>query len=105
MRDFIVGNALMWLRDYHLDGLRLDAVHAFQDHRAMHLLEQLAVAVDALSAATGRSLVLVAESDMNNPRLITPRAAGGYGLSAQWNDDFHHSRARAGDRRATGLLR
>jgi len=90
VRDFIVGNALMWLRDYHLDGLRLDAVHALQDHRATHLLEQLAVAVDALSAATGRSLVLVAESDMNNPRLITSRAAGGYGLSAQWNDDFHH---------------
>jgi maltooligosyltrehalose trehalohydrolase len=91
VRSFIVGNALMWLRDYHLDGLRLDAVHAFQDHRAVHLLEQLAVAVDALSAATGRSMVLVAESDMNNPRLITPREAGGYGLSAQWNDDFHHA--------------
>jgi maltooligosyltrehalose trehalohydrolase len=91
VRDFITGNAVMWLRDYHLDGLRLDAVHAFQDRRAVHLLEQLAVAVDALSAATGRSLVLVAESDMNNPRLITPREAGGYGLSAQWDDDFHHS--------------
>jgi maltooligosyltrehalose trehalohydrolase len=91
VRSFIVGNALMWLRDYHLDGLRLDAVHAFQDHRAVHLLEELAVAVDALSAATGRSLVLVAESDMNNPRLITPREAGGYGLDAQWDDDFHHA--------------
>jgi maltooligosyltrehalose trehalohydrolase len=91
VRSFIVGNAEMWLRDYHLDGLRLDAVHALQDHRAVHLLEQLAVAVDALSAATGRSLVLIAESDMNNPRLITPRAAGGYGLTAQWNDDFHHT--------------
>jgi malto-oligosyltrehalose trehalohydrolase len=91
VRSFITGNALMWLRDYHLDGLRLDAVHAFADHRAVHLLEELAVAVDALSAATGRSLVLVAESDMNDPRLITARQAGGYGLSAQWNDDFHHA--------------
>ncbi len=91
VRDFIIGNALMWLRDYHIDGLRLDAVHALADRRAVHLLEQLAVAVDALSAATGRSLVLVAESDMNNPRLITSREAGGYGLSAQWNDDFHHA--------------
>ena len=91
MRSFIVDNALMWLRDYHFDGLRLDAVHAFQDHRAVHILEELAVAVDGLAAATRRSLVLVAESDMNNPRLITPREAGGYGLSAQWNDDFHHT--------------
>jgi maltooligosyltrehalose trehalohydrolase len=91
VRDFIVGNALMWLGDYHLDGLRLDAVHAFQDQRAVHLLEELAVAVDSLSAATGRSLVLIAESDMNNPRLITAREAGGYGLDAQWDDDFHHA--------------
>jgi maltooligosyltrehalose trehalohydrolase len=91
VRSFIVGNALMWLRDYHVDGLRLDAVHAFQDNRAVHLLEELAVAADALSAATGRSAVLVAESDMNNPRLITAREAGGYGLDAQWDDDFHHA--------------
>jgi malto-oligosyltrehalose trehalohydrolase len=91
VRSFIVGNALMWLRDYHFDGLRLDAVHALEDHRAVHVLEELAVAVDGLGAATGRSLVLVAESDLNNPRLITPREAGGYGLSAQWDDDFHHT--------------
>lgn len=91
VRSFITGNALMWLRDYHLDGLRLDAVHAFQDHRAVHILEELAVAVDGLAAATGRMLVLVAETDMNNPRLITAREAGGYGLSAQWDDDFHHA--------------
>jgi malto-oligosyltrehalose trehalohydrolase len=90
-RSFIVGNALMWLRDYHLDGLRLDAVHALEDHRALHLLEELAAAVDVLAAATGRSLVLIAESDRNDPRLITSRAAGGYGLDAQWNDDFHHA--------------
>jgi len=91
VRSFIVDNALTWLRDYHLDGLRLDAVHAFQDHRAVHILEELAAAVDGLAAATGRTLVLVAESDMNNPRLITARQAGGYGLSAQWDDDFHHA--------------
>ena len=91
VRAFIVGNALMWLRDYHLDGLRLDAVHAFQDHRAVHLLEELAAATDALATAAGRSVVLVAESDLNNPRLVTPRPAGGYGLAAQWDDDFHHA--------------
>jgi maltooligosyltrehalose trehalohydrolase len=91
VRSFIVGNALMWLRDYHLDGLRLDAVHALQDHRAVHILEELAAAADGLAASSGRPVTLVAESDMNNPRLITPRAAGGYGLSAQWDDDFHHT--------------
>jgi maltooligosyltrehalose trehalohydrolase len=91
VRSFITGNALMWLRDYHCDGLRLDAVHAFQDHRAVHLLEELSAAVDELAAHTGKSLVLIAESDLNDPRLITPREAGGYGLSGQWDDDFHHS--------------
>ena len=91
VRSFIVDNALMWLRDFHVDGLRLDAVHAFQDNRAVHLLEELSVAVDELAAASRRPLVLVAESDMNNPRLITPRAAGGYGLTGQWDDDFHHA--------------
>ena len=91
VRAFFVDNALMWLRDYHLDGLRLDAVHALVDTRALHILEELAVAVDAFAAAAGRSIVLVAESDLNNPRLITARQAGGFGLDAQWNDDFHHA--------------
>jgi maltooligosyltrehalose trehalohydrolase len=91
VRAFLIGNALMWLRDYHIDGLRLDAVHALEDHRAVHFLEELAVAVDDLSAATGRSLTLIAESDLNDPRLITTRQAGGHGLDAQWNDDFHHA--------------
>jgi maltooligosyltrehalose trehalohydrolase len=91
VRAFIVENARAWLRDYHLDGLRLDAVHALVDNRAVHILEELAAAVDAQAAATGRSLILVAESDLNNPRLITTRQAGGYGLGAQWDDDFHHS--------------
>ena len=90
VRDYIIGNALMWLRDYHVDGLRLDAVHALVDARAVHLLEEVAVEVDALSVHLGRPLTLIAESDLNDPRLITPRAAGGYGLSAQWDDDYHH---------------
>ncbi len=80
----------MWLRDYHVDGLRLDAVHALVDHRAVHLLEELSQEVDALSTHLGRPLTLIAESDLNDPKLITPRAAGGYGLTAQWSDDFHH---------------
>jgi malto-oligosyltrehalose trehalohydrolase len=91
VRAFIVGNALMWLRDYHIDGLRLDAVHALADHRALPLLEELAAATDALAARLGRELVLIAESDLNDPRLVTAREAGGTGLAAQWSDDFHHA--------------
>jgi malto-oligosyltrehalose trehalohydrolase len=91
VRAFLIGNALMWLRDYHLDGLRLDAVHALEDHRALHFLEELATEVQALAARLNRELVLVAESDTNDPRLVTSREAGGYGLTAQWSDDFHHA--------------
>jgi len=91
VRRYIIENALMWLGEYHVDGLRLDAVHALRDHSAIHLLEELAVEVAALSASTGRPLTLVAESDLNDPQLITPREANGYGLDAQWSDDFHHA--------------
>ena len=92
VRDFLIGNALMWLRDYHMDGLRLDAVHALEDHRALHFLEQLAAEVQALGARLDRALVLIAESDGNDPRLVTSREAGGYGPApAQWSDDFHHA--------------
>ncbi|MCI4657482.1 malto-oligosyltrehalose trehalohydrolase [Cryobacterium zhongshanensis] len=91
VRRHIIGNALMWLDDYHVDGLRLDAVHALRDDRAIHLLEDMAGEVAALSAFTGRPLTLIAESDLNDPRLITPAEAGGYGLDAQWSDDFHHA--------------
>jgi maltooligosyltrehalose trehalohydrolase len=90
VRRYVVDNVLMWLRDYHLDGLRLDAVHALVDSRATHLLEELAQEVDALAAHLRRPLSLIAESDRNDPRLVTPRAAGGYGLAAQWDDDIHH---------------
>ncbi len=81
----------MWLRDYHVDGLRLDAVHALVDHSATHLLEQLAAEVDVLATQLGRPLTLIAESDLNDARLITPREAGGLGLAAQWDDDVHHA--------------
>jgi len=91
VRDFLLGSALAWLRDYRLDGLRLDAVHALRDTRAYPFLEELAASVDQLSAELGRPLFLIAESDLADPRLITPRAEGGTGLHAQWNDDFHHA--------------
>ncbi|MEV7286195.1 malto-oligosyltrehalose trehalohydrolase [Streptomyces sp. NPDC093252] len=91
VRAFLLGSALAWLRDYRLDGLRLDAVHALADTRAYPFLEELSAAVDALAVAEGRPLFLIAESDLNDPRLITPRPAGGLGLHAQWSDDFHHA--------------
>ena len=91
VRRFFCDNALMWMRDFHIDGLRLDAVHAFIDRSAIHFLEQLSTEVEALRASTGRQLTLIAESDLNDPRLILPREAGGYGMDAQWSDDFHHA--------------
>jgi maltooligosyltrehalose trehalohydrolase len=91
VRRYIIDNALMWLRDMHVDGLRLDAVHALVDERATHVLEEMAAEVEKLSVAEGRPLTLIAESDLNDPSLITPRVAGGKGLDAQWSDDFHHS--------------
>lgn len=91
VRAYIVENALMWMRDMHVDGLRLDAVHALLDERDEHILAELARRTDALSAHLGRPLTLIAESDMNDPTLILPREAGGYGLTAQWSDDWHHA--------------
>ncbi|MBV9314898.1 MAG: malto-oligosyltrehalose trehalohydrolase [Pseudonocardia sp.] len=90
IRRYVIDNALQWLRDFHVDGLRLDAVHALADTRAIHLLEELAVEIAALEAHTRRPLTLIAESDLNDPKLITTRDGGGYGLHAQWNDDVHH---------------
>ncbi len=81
----------MWLRDYGFDGLRLDAVHAIFSFEAVHVLEELAAAVAALGEELGRTLVLIAESDLNDPRLVRPPERGGLGLHAHWADDFHHA--------------
>ena len=91
VRRYILDNVTMWLRDFGVDALRLDAVHALRDARATHLLEEMAQHVATLSAHLRRPLTLIAESDLNDPRLITPREAGGYGLDAQWCDDIHHA--------------
>ncbi|GAC1319654.1 MAG: malto-oligosyltrehalose trehalohydrolase [Acidimicrobiales bacterium] len=91
VRRFFIDNALMWLRDYHVDALRLDAVHALLDASATHLLEQLAAEVSTLSGHVGRQFQLIAESDLNDPRIVARREVGGYGIDAQWSDDFHHA--------------
>jgi maltooligosyltrehalose trehalohydrolase len=91
VRKFFIDNALMWLEDYHCDGLRLDAVHAFYDRSAVHFLEELNLRVEELESEIDRKLHVIAESDLNDPRLIWERGRGGYGLDAVWSDDFHHS--------------
>ncbi|MDT4933704.1 MAG: maltooligosyltrehalose trehalohydrolase [Pseudonocardiales bacterium] len=90
VRRFVIDNALMWLREFHVDGLRLDAVHALHDTSPTHVLAELSAEVDALAESVGRPLNLIAESDLNDPVMITPRPEG-YGLAAQWDDDVHHA--------------
>lgn len=91
VRKFIVENALMWYRDYHADGLRLDAVHAIYDQSAINILEQIACEVVKLEKQLGRHLYLTAENDLNDPRVVQDSEIGGYGFAAQWNDNFHHA--------------
>ncbi|MFC7489316.1 MULTISPECIES: malto-oligosyltrehalose trehalohydrolase [unclassified Knoellia] len=90
VRAFIVENALRWLRDFHVDALRLDAVHALVDDSERHLLVELSEDVAELALALGRPLDLIAESDLNDTAMVTPTADGGRGMTAQWADDVHH---------------
>ncbi len=91
VRAILLSSVAGWLRDYHLDGLRLDAVHELRDSRAFHFLQELSEAVQALAAEVGRPLLLIAESDRNDSRTVSPLAAHGLGMSAQWDDDVHHA--------------
>lgn len=91
VRNYFIGNALHWFGNYHIDGLRLDAIHAIYDMSAKPFLQELAERTDEFSMAEGRKFHLMAESDRNDVRVILPRERGGYGIHAQWSDDFHHS--------------
>jgi len=91
VRRYVLDSAVSWLRDYHVDGLRVDAVHALVDERATPLLEEMSIEVDALGARLGKPLFLIAESDLNDPRTVTAREAGGLGFQGQWADDVHHA--------------
>jgi maltooligosyltrehalose trehalohydrolase len=91
VRDFVVDNARMWLEEFHFDGLRLDAVHAIYDLGARHILRDVKQAAEGVARRSGRFVHVIAESDLNDPRLLLPPERGGYGLDAQWSDDFHHA--------------
>jgi len=91
VRRFFIENALYWITEYHIDALRLDALHAILDISSYTFIEELAAAVHRQAEALNRNIFLIGESSANNARLIQPRESGGYGLDAQWNDDFHHA--------------
>lgn len=100
VRRYVIENALMWFRDFHIDALRLDAVHAIKDFSPVHILRELREQVDALVAQTGRQHYLIVESDLNDPRMISPLTDHGYGMDAQWIDEFHHAlRVSSGEAR------
>lgn len=91
VRHYFISNALYWITEYHIDALRLDAIHGIYDFSALHILRELADTVHRHGAALGRRVHLIAESDLNDVRVVNPPGSGGYGLDAQWNDDFHHA--------------
>lgn len=91
VRHYVISNALYWVTEYHLDALRLDAIHGIVDCSATHVLRELAAAVHAQADRSGRTILVVAESDLNDARVITPAEEGGHGLDGQWSDDFHHA--------------
>jgi maltooligosyltrehalose trehalohydrolase len=91
VRRFFIDNALFWVTEFHIDALRLDAIHAIVEHSAAPFLEELALALHARAEQLHRRIYVIAESALNDTRIIRPRELGGYGLDAQWNDDFHHA--------------
>jgi maltooligosyltrehalose trehalohydrolase len=91
VRNYFFENALYWFQNYHFDALRLDAIHAIYDLGAKHFLQELAEKVATLSKSVGRKLYLIAESDLNDVRVIREPELGGHGMDAQWSDDFHHA--------------
>ncbi|HZU37655.1 MAG TPA: malto-oligosyltrehalose trehalohydrolase, partial [Gemmataceae bacterium] len=91
VRDFVLDNARMWIEEFHVDGLRLDAVHAMYDFGPQHILRAIQAAAEEVATRQARCVHIIAESDLNDPRLLWPVERGGFGLDAQWADDFHHA--------------
>ena len=102
VRRYVVENALMWFRDFHIDALRLDAVHAIKDFSPVHILKEVRLRLDELMQQTGRTHYLIAELDLNDTRFIDPVEKGGYGMDAQWVDEFHHALRVATGQEKTG---
>ncbi|EMR00889.1 malto-oligosyltrehalose trehalohydrolase [Cesiribacter andamanensis] len=102
VRRYFIENALMWFRDFHIDALRLDAVHAIKDFSPTHFLRELKQQVNELMQETGRPYYLIAEVDLNDTRFIDPLEKGGYGLDAQWIDEFHHALRVSAGQEPTG---
>jgi len=101
VRRFFIENVLMWFRDFHIDALRMDAVHAIKDFSSKHLLREIREYTDALMAATGRTYYLTIECDLNDTRFLDDMQEGGFAMDAQWIDEFHHSlRVTAGEERS-----
>jgi len=100
VRRYFIENALMWFRDFHIDALRLDAVHAIKDLSPKHILKEIKEHVDGLMEVTGRTYYLIVECDLNDTRFIDPLSEKGYGMDAQWIDEFHHAlRVATGEQR------
>jgi maltooligosyltrehalose trehalohydrolase len=91
VRKYVVSSALYWITEYHIDALRLDAIHGIYDFGAAHILDGLSLAVHKQAACLDRQVFIIAESDLNDSRIIDERSRGGYGLDGQWNEDFHHA--------------
>lgn len=99
VRNYFIENAIMWFRDFHVDALRLDAVHAIKDNSPEHILYEIKKSKDALEKITGGNYYLIAEVDLNDPKFINSTSVGGYGMNAQWVDEFHHAlRVTAGEK-------
>ena len=102
VRNYYIENALMWFRDFHVDALRLDAVHAIKDFSSVHILQEIKQAVDELTKESGRQHYLIIESDLNDVKYIKPLEEQGYGMDAQWIDEFHHALRVASGNERTG---
>ena len=91
VRRFIIQNACYWVTEFHMDALRLDAIHGIFDFQARHVLAELTASIHSRAAELGRRVMVIAESDLNDPRLLRPVERGGFAMDAQWSDDFHHA--------------